>query len=136
MESWIKGMGVSTLLEVEECGGRFADHGVPGDALKILKDYGTNLIRLQLWNDPYTDAGEPYGAGTCDLPRTMVLARRAKALGIDWMLDIQYSDFWTDPGKQLPPSLRRIISSTSSCRTASGWAWPPTPARWKTSPTR
>lgn len=99
MEGWIKGMDVSSLLEVEECGGRFTDGGVPGDALEILKRYGTNLVRLRLWNDPYTAEGAPYGAGTCDLPRVMLLARRAKALGIGWMLDFQYSDFWTDPGK-------------------------------------
>lgn len=103
MKSWIKGMDISSLLEVEECGGRFSDHGCPGDALGILKNYGTNLIRLRLWNDPYTPEGAPYGAGTCDLPRMMVLARRAKNLGIGWMLDLQYSDFWTDPGKQLLP---------------------------------
>lgn len=99
----IKGMDVSSLLEVEACGGSFSDHGVPGGALEILKAYGTNLIRLRLWNDPYTREGAPYGAGTNDLPRTMVLARRAKNLGIGWMLDFQYSDFWTDPGKQLLP---------------------------------
>lgn len=107
MESWIKGMDVSSLLEVEECGGCFTDGGVPGDALEILKRYGTNLVRLRLWNDPYTAEGAPYGAGTCDLPRVMVLARRAKALGIGWMLDFQYSDFWTDPGKQLLPKAWR-----------------------------
>lgn len=103
MENWIKGMDVSSLLELEECGGIFTDQGQPGDALKILKDYGMNLIRLRLWNDPYTAGGRPYGAGTNDLPRTMLLARRAKQLCVDWMLDIQYSDFWTDPGKQLLP---------------------------------
>lgn len=103
MEHWIKGMDVSSLLEVEECGGSFMDQGKTGDALQILKAYGMNLVRLRLWNDPYAADGTPYGAGTNDLPRTMLLARRVKQLGIDWMLDIQYSDFWTDPGKQLPP---------------------------------
>lgn len=103
MEQWIKGMDVSSLLEVEECGGRFTDRGQAGDALEILKSYGMNLVRLRLWNNPYTPDGKPYGAGTNDLPRTMLLARRTRQLGIDWMLDIQYSDFWTDPGKQLLP---------------------------------
>lgn len=111
MEAWVKGMDVSSLLEVEECGGRFSDQGIAGDAMKILKDYGTNLVRLRLWNDPYTKEGEPYGAGTNDLPRTMILARRAKLLGIDWMLDVQYSDFWTDPGKQLLPKAWRGLDA-------------------------
>ena len=62
-----------------------------------------NLIRLRLWNDPYDPEGHPYGAGTNDLARTMELARRCKALGLPWLLDFHYSDFWADPGKQYPP---------------------------------
>ncbi len=107
MKDWIKGMDLSTLLEVEECGGRFSDGGVPGDAMEILRRYGMNLVRLRLWNDPYDSCGAPYGAGTNDLARTMKLARRAKALGADWMLDFHYSDFWADPGKQNPPKAWR-----------------------------
>lgn len=103
MDAWIKGMDMSTLLEVEECGGRFFDHGREGDAIEILKKYGMNLLRLRVWNDPYTEYGEAYGAGTASLERMMVLAKRAKALGIGWLLDLHYSDFWVDPEKQNPP---------------------------------
>lgn len=103
MEPFIKGMDLSALLEVEECGGTFSDHGVAGDAMEILQRYGMNLLRLRLWNDPYSEEGVPYGAGTNDLSRTMILARRAKRLGIDWLLDIHYSDFWVDPAKQTLP---------------------------------
>ncbi len=105
MRSWIKGMDLSSLLEVEECGGHFSDKGVPGDAMEILRDYGMNLIRLRLWNNPYAPDGKPYGAGTNDLARTMLLARRAQKLGVDWMLDFHYSDFWADPGKQILPKV-------------------------------
>ncbi len=107
MDAWIKGMDLSTLLEVEECGGTFSDHGVPGGAMEILQGYGMNMVRLRLWNDPYSETGEPYGAGTNDLPRTMTLARRAKALGLGWLLDFHYSDFWADPGKQTIPKAWR-----------------------------
>ena len=107
MKDWIKGMDLSTLLEVEACGGRFSDGGVPGGAMEILRGYGMNLVRLRLWNDPYAEDGTPYGAGTNDLKRTMLLARRAKLLGVDWMLDFHYSDFWTDPGKQTLPKAWR-----------------------------
>lgn len=103
MTPLIKGMDLSSLLEVEECGGRFSDHGVPGGAMEILKDYGMNLVRLRLWNDPRSPEGESYGAGENDLPHTITLARRARAMGLDWMLDFHYSDFWADPGKQYPP---------------------------------
>ena len=107
MKDWIKGMDLSSLIEVEECGGRFSDGGVSGDTMEILRDHGMNLVRLRLWNDPYSEAGEAYGAGTNDLNRTMALARRAKKLGIEWMLDLHYSDFWADPGKQTLPKAWR-----------------------------
>ena len=109
MESFIKGMDLSTLLEVEECGGRFADGEIKADAMTLLRGNGMNLVRLRLWNDPYTPDGEAYGAGTCDLPRVMTLARRARALGAQWLLDFHYSDFWADPGKQVPPKAWRDL---------------------------
>ena len=74
----IKGADISSLLDVEENGGRFYDQGREMSAPLILKRHGVNLIRLRLWNDPYDESGKPYGAGTNDLPRTMALARRCK----------------------------------------------------------
>ena len=103
MNPWIIGMDLSTLPEVERCGGRFFDRGQEGDALEILKGYGANLVRIRLWNDPYSPEGEPYGAGTNDLPCVIGLARRVKVAGLDWLLDFHYSDFWADPGKQRMP---------------------------------
>lgn len=103
MKQWIIGADVSTLLEVERCGGKFYDHGEQGDALAILKRYGVNMVRLRLWNDPYDPEGRPYGAGSCDLDCVMALARRARELGLSWLLDLHYSDFWADPGKQTVP---------------------------------
>lgn len=103
MGEWIRGMDLSTLPEVEECGGRFFDHKREGKADEILKAYGMNLIRLRLFHDPYSEEGVSYGGGTCDLKRVMEMARRAKCLGTGWMLDFHYSDFWADPGKQLLP---------------------------------
>lgn len=125
IDALIKGADVSSLLEVEEHGGRFFDESCRGghwppangampagadevapqasDLFDILRRHGVNLIRLRLWNHPYDEDGKPYGAGTNDLPRTMALARRAKAAGLPWLLDFHYSDFWADPGKQYPP---------------------------------
>lgn len=100
---YIKGMDVSTLIEEEACGARYYDNGVEDDALKILKRYGCNSVRLRLWNDPYTEKGESYGAGTNDLATTIKLSSRAKDLGMSVLLDFHYSDFWADPGKQTLP---------------------------------
>lgn len=107
MDQLIKGMDLSTLMEVEGCGGKFFDSGRQGDALEILKNYGMNMVRLRLWNDPYSEAGAPYGAGTNDLPKTIEMARRLRQAGLDWMLDFHYSDFWADPGKQIIPKAWR-----------------------------
>lgn len=107
MKQWYVGMDCSSLEEVEQCGGRFFDRGKEEDVMQILKHYGANLIRLRLWNNPYSESGEPYGGGTNDFPRSVRLARRAAELGMDWLLDFHYSDFWTDPQKQYLPKAWR-----------------------------
>ena len=73
---YMKGMDLSTLKEVESLGGKFYDHGVEKDVFDILKSYDVNAVRLRLWNDPYTEDGVPYGAGTNDLLTTIELAKR------------------------------------------------------------
>ncbi len=110
MKRWYTGMDCSSLEEVERCGGRFFDNRKEQDCLHILHSYGTDLIRLRLWNDPYSEAGEPYGGGTNDLPCVIRLAKRAAALGMDWLLDFHYSDFWADPGKQYVPKAWRAMN--------------------------
>ena len=108
---FFKGMDISTLLEVEKCGGKFYDHGIKKDVMDILQSYGVNAVRLRLWNDPYSEDGKPYGAGTNDLPATIALAKRAKAHGMDVLLDLHYSDFWADPGKQRVPKAWRGMNA-------------------------
>ena len=100
---FLKGMDISTLKEVESLGGRFFDHGQEKDVLDILQSYDVNAVRLRLWNNPYTEDGEPYGAGTNDLSTTIELTKRALAKGMEVLLDFHYSDFWADPGKQRVP---------------------------------
>lgn len=104
---FLKGMDISTLKEVESLGGKFYDEGVEKDALTILQSYGVNAVRLRLWNDPYTEDGKPYGAGTNDLPATIELTKRALEKGMEVLLDFHYSDFWADPGKQRVPKAWR-----------------------------
>ncbi len=106
MSDFIKGMDISTLLELESLGAKFYDGNDKRndkELLSILKSYGVNAVRLRLWHDPYGEDGKPYGAGTNDLPTTITLAKRALEMGMDFLLDIHYSDFWTDPGKQIIP---------------------------------
>lgn len=101
---FIKGVDISTLTDVEKHGGVFYDeHNVRQDPLVILKHDGVNYVRLRLWVDPKDSAGHPYGAGNNDLATTLALAKRVKAQGMKLLLDFHYSDFWTDPGKQVKP---------------------------------
>lgn len=104
------GVDVGTLPEVEANGERFYDGGTQGDALQIMADSGANLVRLRLWNNPYDSSGRPYGGGTNDLTKTIALTQRAKALGMDVLLDLHYSDFWADPGKQIKPKAWQNMS--------------------------
>lgn len=104
---YYKGMDISTIKEVESLGGKFYDRGVEKDVFEILRSYGTNAVRLRLWNDPYAEDGTPYGAGTNDLKTDIELAKRAKAHDMEVLLDFHYSDFWADPGKQQVPKAWR-----------------------------
>lgn len=103
MENFIKGMDLSTLLELERCGAKYYDHGTEEDVLTILKRYGANSVRLRLWNDPYTKDGRPYGAGTNDMEVTIQTAKKVVDAGCGFLLNMHYSDFWADPGKQYKP---------------------------------
>src|SRR5690625_6731 len=100
---FIIGGDISMLEEVEDLGGEFYEDDIQKDALEILSSNGMNYVRLRLWVDPYDDQGNPYGGGTNDLDTTINLAKRAKANGMEVLLDIHYSDFWADPGTQTKP---------------------------------
>lgn len=68
---FIKGMDLSSIKEVEACGGRFFDEEKEQDIFDILQKYDINSVRLLLWNHPYTEDGRVYGAGTNDLNTTI-----------------------------------------------------------------
>lgn len=103
MGRFIKGMDLSTLLELEQCGAKYYDHGEERDILEIMKQYDVDTIRLRLWNDPKSETGEPYGAGNNDLKTTIEIGKRVSEAGFGVLLNFHYSDFWADPGKQIKP---------------------------------
>ena len=103
MSRFIKGMDLSTLLELERCGAKYYDHGVERDVLDIIKDYDVDTIRIRLWNDPKSEDGEPYGAGNNDLEETIAIGKKVTDAGFGVLLNFHYSDFWADPGKQIKP---------------------------------
>ena len=103
MSKFIKGMDLSTLLEMERCGAKYYDHGQEMDILDIMKKYDVDTIRLRLWNDPKSESGEPYGAGNNDLAETIAIGKRVTDAGLGVLLNFHYIDFWADPGKQIKP---------------------------------
>ncbi|HIT90829.1 MAG TPA: glycosyl hydrolase 53 family protein [Candidatus Merdenecus merdavium] len=108
--SFIKGVDISILEELEALGVKYYDQGVNKDLFDILTYYDVNTIRLRLWHDPYDEQGHPYGGGTNDMEKTIHMAKRAKAKNLQFVLDLHYSDFWTDPGKQIKPKAWKNLS--------------------------
>lgn len=109
MQNWrndmefIKGMDLSTLVELENLGAKYYDDGKETDILEIMKNHDVDTIRIRLWNDPYSPEGESYGAGINDLETSLAIAKKVTAAGFGVLLNFHYSDFWADPGKQIKP---------------------------------
>lgn len=99
----ILGIDVSTYLEELEHGAKYLDGGREIDPLDAFRANGVSYMRIRIWNDPRDPQGVPYLAGTCDLDHYIRLARLAKAKGYRILMDLHYSDFWADPGKQFIP---------------------------------
>ena len=45
---FVKGMDLSTLLELEKCGARYYVDGTEMDILNIMKNYDVDTIRIRL----------------------------------------------------------------------------------------
>ena len=99
----IKGFDMSALAYMNELGAKYYDNGVSDNAISILKRYDANLIRLRIFNNPYTLDHKEYGAGICDLNYLKKNVEYCKENNIDYLLDFHYSDCWADPGKQTMP---------------------------------
>ena len=99
----ILGIDASTYLEELSHGAKYYDGNTEIDPLDALVANGVNYMRIRVWNDPYGPGGEPYLAGTADLDNYVKLGKLAKSKGYHLYMDLHYSDFWADPGKQFIP---------------------------------
>jgi arabinogalactan endo-1,4-beta-galactosidase len=108
---FMMGADVSMISQMEANGAKFYVNGVAKDVLEILRDHGVNWVRLRLWNDPTDAKGQPLGGGNNDIKTTAAIAVRAKQLGLKFLLDFHYSDWWADPGKQNMPKAWVGLSS-------------------------
>lgn len=92
------GADISWTTEMEQKGEKLYNYnGEERDAFTLMKEMGLSAIRLRVWVDP-TKHGN-----WCDKVDVLTKAKRAKALGLDIMIDFHYSDWWADPGKQNIP---------------------------------
>jgi arabinogalactan endo-1,4-beta-galactosidase len=103
------GADLSFLAEAEAKGARFKDGGVVRPGLQIFRDHGYNWIRLRVF---HTVANSPDPLPN-DLPYTIALARKAKALGFRFLLDFHYSDGWADPNHQIVPKAWEHLSGAA-----------------------
>ncbi len=71
--------------------------GEPRDAFTLMQEMGLTAVRLRVWVNP-----EKHG-NWCNTDDVVKKALRAKALGMDIMVDFHYSDWWADPAKQNIP---------------------------------
>lgn len=101
------GGDISLLTKYEQHGAiYYNEHGARiTDMLSYFKTAGMNAMRVRLFVDPSRAGAEDQGEGVCqDLPYVMALGQRIKAAGFGLLLDIHYSDTWTDPGQHSTPS--------------------------------
>lgn len=91
------GVDLSYVNEMDDCGAVYRENGQQKDAYQIFADHGANLVRLRLWVNP---TWTQYSALN-DVIRSLT---RAKALGMQTLLDFHFSDTWADPSKQIIPA--------------------------------
>ena len=99
MVGFYKGADISWVTELESKGQKFYNaNGQERECTALMKEYGMNAIRLRVWVDPSKHDN------WCNKEDVLVKAKRAKALGMEVMIDFHYSDWWADPAKQNIPA--------------------------------
>jgi arabinogalactan endo-1,4-beta-galactosidase len=103
------GADLSYVNEMDDCGAVYRKGGQPADPFALLKAAGGNLVRVRIWNDAtWTKYSNP-----ADVARTI---RRAKAQGLQVLLDFHYSDDWADGDKQIAPAAWAKLDTAAQAR--------------------
>jgi arabinogalactan endo-1,4-beta-galactosidase len=91
------GADLSFANQMDDCGVIYRENGAPKDVFALFKEHGMNVARFRIWTD-----GNRTGYSTpADVERGL---KRAKAQGLQTLLDFHYSDSWADGGKQIIPA--------------------------------
>lgn len=105
--NYYRGVDASFIPEYRDLKTEFFDGSQRKDALEIFAKNGINLLRLRVWVNPEK--------GYCDLSHTLTMAKDAKTLGMDLLIDFHYSDWWADPGNQTPPKKWKDYNLDQMC---------------------
>lgn len=106
MSVFAKGADVSWLTEMEADGTKFYNaNGKAQECMALLRDLGTNAIRLRVWVNP--------DGGWCGKDDVVAKAWRAQQLGMRLMIDFHYSDTWADPAHQTIPAAWQNYDATA-----------------------
>jgi arabinogalactan endo-1,4-beta-galactosidase len=91
-----RGVDLSYVNELEDCGVVYRSGEALVDPYETLAAAGANLVRLRLWVAPEWTRYSTLD----DVVKSM---GRARAAGMNVLLDFHYSNDWAHPGKQLRP---------------------------------
>src|SRR5690606_20995382 len=96
---FILGADITSTLREEYWGATYRDEGVEKPLEQILQEHGFNYVRIDTFVDPSAPGGfaEEDPLPFRNLDQTIVLAKRVKALGMGFLLDLHMSDTWTNP---------------------------------------
>jgi arabinogalactan endo-1,4-beta-galactosidase len=99
--TFVKGADISWLPQMEAAGDSWLNAaGAQQDLFTTLKGYGLTAVRLRSWVNPSSDPVN----GHCSIDETAALAVRAKAAGLQILIDLHFGDTWNSVGVQNPPA--------------------------------
>ena len=120
----LKGGDMSRLNLVLDKGGSFDGKKTQDNVMALVKDKGFNIVRLRLFYDPSKSSSQTYIANGASSPNyykipdsyqtlndIRKLAKSAKSAGMQVLLTIHYSDFWSDATYQNKPYPWRNITN-------------------------
>ena len=108
-DDFTMGMDISTIISEFASGVTYKDFDGneltnAADFCKFLaEDCGITSVRVRVWNDPYDENGNGYGAGNCNVDTAVKIAEACASAGLTMLVDFHYSDFWADPSRQIAP---------------------------------
>lgn len=91
------GVDLSYVNEMEDCDAVYYENGTAKDVYDIFSSHQAQVVRFRLWHNPTWTNYSNYS----DVEKGI---SRAKAAGMEVLLDFHYSDTWADPSAQTRPA--------------------------------